>query len=465
MATQHILRTGGWREEAAINHRTYNAALAAGSPLLAAWLAQRWITGKSRPGWRERWGKLPESVVAANGCVWLHAVSVGETVAAIPIAQSLRQQAPHRPIVASVSTPTGMAIAQSRLSALVDGIFYMPFDLPWVAERVLDGLRPRAFAAVESELWPNLLHALRRRAIPTLVVNARMSDRTLRFALGAGRGVYRWMLANVDRVLAQSDEDARRFRQVAGPVWSEGVCRTLGNSKYDTASPVLNAAETAALRANLRLPAAAPVFIAGSTRSGQEDGVVLDAYRRMAQAVPGLCLIIAPRHLERVPALEREMLAARLTPVRRTAIPPEGDVRCIILDTLGELASLYSVADVAFVGNSFPPVVKGGGQSLTQPVLYGLPTLFGPHIATVRSVAGQLQEAGIGFQVHSVDSLSDVAIGLFSSPEQRASIHLAAANLVAANQGASQRFASEILQLASRGAAGCEGVGQHGRSA
>jgi 3-deoxy-D-manno-octulosonic-acid transferase len=414
-------------------------------------MLQRYLSGKSRPGWSERWGHLPANLHGSEGGkprVWVHAVSVGEVVAAVPILRELRSLLADHEILLSVITPAGREMAEQQASKFVDGIFYFPFDLPWVARRTVRSVRPCVFASLESELWPNTLHELKRAGVRTAMVNGRISERNYRRSRRFAPWLFRWALSNVDRMLMQSSADADRIRSLGGAAGGTDAIQVIGNSKFDQEIPSLSAHEVSALRADLGLPEGRRVFVAGSTRSREEEGQVLDAYTALRARFPDLCLLIAPRHIERAEELTAAMRRAGLAPIRRT----ERERGCepaeqLILDTIGELARVYAVGSVAFIGNTFDPVVKGGGQNPIQPLAHGKPVLFGPRIATIRSEAALAMEAGIGFQVQNGAELADRAGSLLADPKLLSEIDAKARALVAANRGVSARYAARVAEM------------------
>ena len=422
-----------------------------GSPFIAAYLAQRYVSGKSRPGWRERWGHLPEAMHSRADTrrrLWVHAVSAGEVVAAVPILRELRRRLPNDEILLSTITPAGHEMAEQQALKYVDGLFYFPFDLPWVARRVVGLIRPTVFVSLESEMWPNLLHELKRQGATTVLVNGRISEKNFQRVQGRiGGWLYRWMLSNMDRLLMQSQKDAERI----GALGAGQDVVVLGNSKFDQEIARLNAEQVLALRKELKLPDEALVFVAGSTRSTEEEAQVLSAYKTMQQQIPELCLLIAPRQIERAGELEAAMRAAGLQPVRKTQLAStQAPVRHLILDTIGELAAVYAVAAVAFVGNSFPPVNKGGGQNLLQPLAHGKPVLFGPLTATIRSEVALATEAGVGFAVADGAALARQGLRLLADAGLRHEIEAKAMALISANQGVSARYAEAVVEMADR---------------
>ena len=467
----------------AISYLLYNFMLLLGSPLIALYLVQRYVSGKSRPGWAQRWGRLPEALrFTPNGKprLWVHAVSAGEVVAAVPILRELRETLPEYDILLSVLTPAGMEMAEQQAKAYTNGLFYFPFDLPWVARRVVNWIRPQVFISLESEMWPNVLHELKRTNSRMVMVNGRISDKNFKRSSGMGGGLFRWMLNNMDRLLMQSEADAARIRSLGS--FSEDSARVsvLGNSKFDQAIAPLSTEEVLELRRELGLPEDAPVFVAGSTRSPEEDAQIIAAYKIMRETCENLFLIIAPRQINRADELQEAMQAAGIEARKRTEPTPpaplpdsfaahhrEGGVKSppslakrserpgkgagglgLILDTMGELANVYAVATIAFVGNSFAPVVKGGGQNLLQPLAHGKPVFFGPHTATIRSEVALVTQAGVGFRVLDAAELAREGSCLLHNEAARNQIEKNALELIRANRGVSARYAAEVAKLA-----------------
>ncbi len=437
-----------------IYYAFYNLALILVSPAIAIYLLGRYISGKSRSGWRERWGFLPDPLLWKPGSrprIWVHAVSAGEVVAAVPIIREVRAVLPDHELFLSVTTPAGKEMACDQAAPLVNAILFSPFDFPWVVRRTIAAINPAVFVSLESELWPNLLSELKRRDVKTVMVNGRISDGNYRRVRLFARGLFRWMLSNVDFLLMQSKFDAERIAALSGARVGGGKTVVIGNSKFDQEIPQVSEEEARTIRSNLGLPEDAPVLVAGSTRSAREEECVLAAYAEMRLHCKELCLVIAPRHVARSESLAEAMRAAGLTPVLRTRVRPTiGEtppVRHLILDTMGDLAQIYAIATVAFVGNSFEPVVKGGGQNLLQPLAHGKPVLFGPRTATIRSEVALATETGVGFRVNDAHEMAAKGSALIADSGWRADIAVRSQDLIATNRGASKRYAVAIAGL------------------
>jgi len=428
----------------------YNLLLAAASPLLAVYLAQRFLSGKSRPGWPERWGHLPAFEPLAPNRIWVHAVSAGEVVASLPILRALKSSLPDYALFLSVITPAGYEVAVKQAAPLLEGLFYAPFDLPWVVRHVVQTLRPQLYVSLESELWPNLLHTLKRHGVKTALVNGRITPRSFERARRFAPGLFRWMLGNVDLLLMQSQADAERIGALGGtPI--EGRVWVVGNTKFDQEIHPLDRERQEQMRAELRLPLEAPVFIAGSTRSADEERIVVEAFLQMKRRLPSLCLVVAPRQLSRVEETLQILRQANLNPMRRTS--PHGSLTdCLVLDTMGELADVYAIANVVFIGNTFPPVVQGGGQNILQPLAHGKPVLHGPYYATIRAEVALAQEAGVAFPVTNAEELANKALQLLGDACLLEKLAQRATALIQANRGASQRCVEALIPLLKAGA-------------
>lgn len=422
------------------------------SPLLAVYLAERFYSGKSREGWEVRMGELPAELLnsqkSQQPTVWIHAVSAGEVVAAAPIVRETRSLLPQHRLLFSVTTPAGMEMAIQQIKPHVDHVFYDPFDFPWVTRKVVRCLRPMVYVTLESDLWPNITHELKLIGAKTMMVNGRLSEESYQNSKRYVRWLYKWILDNMDMLLVQSEADAERVRTLGEGLDDPGRVQVLGNSKFDQEVAQLSAEQVVALRQSLGLPPDAPVFIAGSTRSPEEETQVIAAYKVMRQSFPNLCLIIAPRQIERGGELAEAMQKAGLRPVLKTQLEAGQSVEHLILNTMGELANVYAVGTIAFVGNSFEPVNKGGGQNPIQPLAHGKPVLVGPRHSTIRAEVALIKQAGLGFEVQDGTELATKGVSLLNDPQLLNDISERAVAFVAAQRGASQRYAKAIADMA-----------------
>jgi 3-deoxy-D-manno-octulosonic-acid transferase len=367
----------------------YSAVLGVGLlAYLPAFLARRHRAGYGRD-LAQRFGRLGDGLPPEPRC-WIHAVSVGESTAAVPLVEGIRRRWPELGLVVTTITPTGARIVGERLAGTATHR-YFPIDLPAPVRRALDAVHPCFFVAIETELWPNFLRALARRRVPAMIANGRISDRSFRRYRWI-RGLMRRVLADVSVFAMQTDEDARRIIALGAPPSRVVVT---GNLKSDLV-PEATGGDAAAWRGRLRLGAGARLWIAGSTHRG-EEAVVLDAFLRARTRCPDLALLLAPRHPERAGEVEDLIRGRGLAAARRSRLPGDGPPGAVvILDTVGELAALYALAEVVFVGGSLVPV---GGHNVLEPAMRGKPVLVGPHTSNFREGAELLERSGGGLVV------------------------------------------------------------------
>ncbi len=437
----------------------YNLGLAVASPVLMAYLLWRVVRGKSRDGWGERWGRLPNAIGSGRRehrppetghpevgtrvrRAWVHAASVGEVAAAKPIIKALKAERDDLDVVMTVITPGGREVAETLAGQLVSSVAYLPFDLPWLMRKAVRLIGADLFIGIETEIWPNLLHALRTHGARCALVNARISDRSYpRYR--RVRRLMRWALSQYDAVLAQSAEDAGRFIVLGA---APDAVRTLGNVKFDEAEHPLSAADQAALRVDLGLREEVPVWVAGSTRMPAEERMVWEAHRMVRTSLPDAVLIHAPRHVARADEVEAGMRQVGLKPIRRSRPECRAELTdSIILDTFGELGKVYAVGDVAFIGNSMVP--PGGGQNLLQPLAQGKGVLFGPYMSNFRDSAEMALSAGVGKRIATADELGQEVLRALTDRDSRTQVSRKAVELIEANRGASGRYAAALSAL------------------
>jgi len=411
--------------------------------------------GKSLTGFSERLGQVSHRLQAVQGTedpvIWIHAVSVGEVAAVQPIVQQISLAEPIARIVMSTTTPTGREMVANR-NLEPDALIYFPFDLPLVVERVLAAVRPDLLVLVETELWPNLLEAARRRGVKVALVNGRVSDRSFRQAK-LFRPLYRWALSNIEVMCVQSQIDADRLIHLGA---APNRVVVTGNSKFDENFATVAEAEAAKYRQDFGFPQHAPVFVAGSTHEGEED-LVLEAFTRLRVDHPDLQLVIAPRHPGRGGRVEQLVHEHGYRAYRRSRAlqaggqdpltpEPENDAQvCVaVLDTIGELARVFAIASITYIGNSLVP---GGGHNILQPIALGKPTLFGPHMENFRDIAAICTREDVGIEVADIDELGQQAGRLLSS---EADLELLAARghrLIQKYAGASARCAERVVAM------------------
>jgi len=420
----------------------YNLLLLIALPgALVYYLWRIFVTRKSDQSWRENLGALPRFAGRLPGqrLIWLHAVSVGEVVASLPIQEELRRLLPDTVILVTTITQTGNAMARKSAKS-ADAVAYLPLDYPIFVNRALNRVKPDVIAIVETEIWPNFLAAAKRRGIPTVLVNGRITDKSLRRSR-KWRWLMSWAVSNIDYCCMQTRTDAERIRSLGAKPESVSV---FGSTKFDQEGSQLPDDAIRALRAELGLADGVPVFVAGSTNPGEEEPV-LTAFQEMLNGSGELRLIIAPRQIERADEIQALVEARGLTCARRSAKhATSSSFDVLILDTFGELAATYAVGEIAFVGGTLIPK---GGHSLFQPILQGKPVLFGPYTFKTRDMAQMVISAGVGFEVKDAGELAARAKELLSDAGRRAEIDAACRRLVSENRGAAARCAGLIAEL------------------
>jgi 3-deoxy-D-manno-octulosonic-acid transferase len=385
----------------------------------------------------ERFGygaALRTAMRQAQGCLWFHAASVGEIQGLQPIIASLRERFPTLPVVCSTFTPTGKVMAQ-RLIPEATSIFLLPFDLPWIMRRVMQRLEPRAVIVQETELWPHWFRAAARQQVPVVLVNGRLSPRSARRYVWIRRLMQR-VLTDVTLLLVQSQAVAQRFCRLGAAAHR---LKIVGNTNIDRA--LLAAEQVRPAHALAPLVRGCRLLVAGSTHAGEET-IFLEVYRRLQPHYPDLLLVLAPRHMERIDAVVRHVQAARCQPVRRSMCTSaeaasraglEHDHAVLILDTLGELAALYQLCAIAFVGGSLVPV---GGHNILEPAVFAKPLLFGPYMHHFPEIAQLLCEADGAVQVHNAEEVYTQVERMLQHPHDAAALGRRALQALQANRGA-----------------------------
>ena len=404
-----------------------------------------WRRGKEPGSLRERFGRLPAAVNPdRRPSIWVHAVSVGEALAARPLLRALRAAYPKHRLVVSTTTATGQRVARG-FGGDVDAVCYAPLDFPWFVNRALDRIAPDLLLVVDTEIWPNLLRACRRCGVCTLLVNGRLSDRSFR-RYRLVRGCMRRVLADVGRVCAQTEEWARRFVAIGAD--PDRVTVT-GSLKFDAVGgPPAAAGADDSLRAAFAFARSRPVLIAASTLRGEEEPV-LRAFARIRRTAPDALLVIAPRHPERFDEARgiagRAGCRARMRSELATAGDPGGPaVDVVILNTLGELGRLFEIASAVFVGGSLVPA---GGHNPIEPAAFGRAIVFGPHMENFADVARELVARGAAIQVRDADGLEETLADLMRDGERRSRLGEAARAVVDRNLGATRRTLESVAAL------------------
>lgn len=407
----------------------YNCLLSVLAPIWVLWMLWRTRARKEKPIWAERRGDYAIAPRKDRQRVWIHAVSVGEVMAVLPILRAVRERLPDHEIVLSVTTSTGHQTARERAVELVDHLVYLPIDVARFTLNAIQRVQPSVVAIMETELWMNFLWAAKVFDCRTLLVNGRISDRSFRRSRFV-RFFYRAMLKNMDRCLMQAEVDVERILALGAK-----RAEAFGNCKFDQAVEGLDA-DRSAWREKLGLDDDRPVVVIGSTRGEMEPNFVLDA---IAKVGLGRCRVVhAPRHIESAETLLAEA-AKRFDSVGLRSRGDRADY--LILDTYGELASVYAAADVAIIGGGFDDL---GGQNLIQPLGHGLPVLHGPHMQNFKDVAAASVACGASQVCATPDELASKLSDLLGAPEERSRRGAEGKKLVQANLGASQRYAEAI---------------------
>ena len=417
------------------------AALVLGAPW---WLSRMATSGRYRAGLWQRLGLVPRrlrAVIRGRAVMWVHAVSVGEVMAATRLVAELSATLGDQwVVVVSTTTATGQTLAKERLGAA--RIFFYPLDIGWAVRAYVKALQPQMLVLMESELWPRMLVECGRAGVPVAVVNARVSDRS--FARGVKvRALWGRMLRRVELFLAQGEEDARRL--VAMGARAQSV-RVAGNLKYDVRAPK-ESRVAGLIREAVK---GRPVVVAGSTVEGKqelEESSLLHAWEEVARAVPDAVLVVAPRHPERF-GVAYSMTEGRGT-VRATELlagtaGPVVQGGNILLDTIGDLAAVYGLADVAFVGGS---LVRKGGHNPLEPAQFGVPVVMGPSYENFRDVVERMREADGIRIVKDGEELAATLIELLTNPAMAAAMGERGRAVFEGQAGATARTVEALLEL------------------
>jgi 3-deoxy-D-manno-octulosonic-acid transferase len=434
----------------------YRLITAVGMIFLAPYYALRGWHRDEPSSAGERLGNVPPEILSrarvsqradswAAGPIWIHAVSVGEVLAAKPLADSLQKRFPGRPIFVSTTTETGQRLARERLQS-VDGIFYFPLDWLVPVRRALNSIHPSLVIVMETEIWPNFLREARRMNVPVIFANARISEKSFRrfkrweFLVGP---FFKRTLQDAELFLAQAPDDAARLREMGAP---EERVEVTGNLKYD-ADPPAPSAFSEWLAHQIRAQERWPVFVAGSVVAEEEQAVVA-AYDIVQRKWRHALLILAPRKPDRFEAAAAIAAENGWNVVRRSrldlaaALDENADV--LVLDSIGELAGLYSLADAAFVGGSLVPA---GGHNILEPAWFSKPPVFGRSMENFREMAAQFLAAKGGIEVSSGPMLGKVWEQLVEDKSTREKMGAAARALSERNRGATARSLDRIAAV------------------
>ena len=412
----------------------YNLLLIVATVLLLPVILFKLITvPKYRGGMTQKLGRLRKGVmqtIKGSRPIWVHAVSVGEVMAAHPLIRELKKKYPHRKLILSTVTVTGNYTARRRVPE-ADAVFYFPFDFPCIVRRVIQGINPQIVLVAETELWPNFFRELKRAGIPSAVINGRISPNSRR-NYRKFRSFFTQVFDNVTLFCMQSEADAMRIKDIGAD--PEKVVVT-GNLKFDQKlSPIASAP--------VSIAAGTRVITAGSTHRGEESAL-LDVFKLLRRKYPDLLLIIAPRHPERFDEVEGLINKAGYDCQRRTML--KGRLKdVLLLDTIGELRSFYSLCDIAFVGGS---LVKVGGHNLLEPAAMKKPVIFSRYMFNFKEISEALLSAGGGVMVKDKTELYDQIDILLSDKELARNMGERAFSVIKMNSGAAQKTIDAIGRL------------------
>ncbi len=394
------------------------------------------------PAFLERFGFISATDLANIGnrpVIWLHAVSVGESIAARPLLKALRKRYPDHAILVSNTTETGRGVATSFPE--IDLCIYFPFDFLPAVRRTLNTVRPAVVVIMETEIWPNFTLEARRRGIPVILANGRISDRSF-----SGYLRFRWFFRNAlelfSQLCMQTSVDSQRIIAIGAP---EERVITAGNLKYDVPSRQISDDERKSVRSRYAIPDDLTVITAASTHAGEEQ-FVINSYKELLNSCSDLFLVLVPRHPERSTEVAVLLERCAIPYVRRTALTeslvlPKGTV--LLVDTVGEMMNLYALSDIAFVGGSLVPT---GGHNLLEPASLGVACLFGPHMSNFREIAALVLQYKAGIQIETAQELTRAFLDMVKSSDQRRLYGQNGLRMMEDNGGATKRHMDIIAQ-------------------
>ncbi len=403
------------------------------------------LKGKFKQGFAARFGSVPSEVlesVAGHRPVWVHAVSVGEIGLAVSLVNRLREKMPQAKFLLTTTTNAGYAVAQ-KIKNEEDALTFFPIDFPWSVSAFLNSTDPSMLILLETEIWPSLLRELAKRKTPVVLANGRISDRAFKKYLSV-RFFLKRVFCQMEGISAQDERMRSRF--IALGAASDQVSVN-GNLKYDWEPSLLQEDAASALKRALR-SSTQQLLIAGSTHEGEEE-ILFHVYAQLRGAFPQARLLVAPRHLERLPSVEKAAERAGLRPRRIStqayrALSETGERDVWLLDQVGVLAPLYECASLVFVGGSLVPV---GGHNLAEPAYYAKPVLFGPHVQNFLEMASEFKTGGGAIEVADAGALRREWEKALREPESLKAMGRASRELVRKHQGATQKNVEWILSM------------------
>ena len=393
------------------------------------------IKGKGHRDFFQKFGFLPKSITSIERPVWIHAVSVGEAVLAAKLAQAIKEKTRDIPVIVSTTTSTGNDMIRKVGKGCVDEVFYYPLDLSFVVKKIVRLIGPRVYVMVETELWPNLLEELDAKNVPVILVNGRISDssfknyRRIKF-------ITRRILKCIRTFCMQSDVDAERIQSLGA---DERRITVTGNIKFDT--PVLDPKNNGLDKRGLGFAEEDRVLVAGSTHYPEETAII-DIYKNLRKEVPNLKLVLAPRHIERIDAIKVYLDKNGLLFNKFTEISGEKDI--LLVDTIGHLKDIYSIADVVFIGGS---IAKKGGQNPIEAASWGKVTVFGPNMHNFREITDILLRGNAAIKVEDENELKNVLKKLLIAPKIMNDIIANAVCVIEKSKGAISKTVDAIGEV------------------
>jgi len=411
-----------------------------------AYLPYLLFTGRYHKDFKQRLGVLPQdllNVLDGKDIIWVHAVSVGEVMATRSFSEGLLEKYPSKKLVISTVTKTGNDVAK-RLFGNKVTVIYLPLDISWIVNKVLNKLKPKLFVMVETEIWPNLLNALAKRKTPVVMINGRISPKSFKRYMLI-KPFIKGILKKITLFCMQNNDYAKKIEAMGAP--REKV-RVTGNMKFDAASGMLEQANQDILMNEIGLKSNESVFIAGSTHPG-EDEIIIEVYKKLLDFFPSLKLIIAPRHIERTPDIENLAKKLGFTPIRLSKInrdrePISDNNNILILDTMGRLSQFYSIATLVFIGGS---LIQKGGQNIVEPAVLGKSIMFGPNMYNFSDITNSFLNKSAACMVKDSVELLEVSKNILNNSEKRRELGRRAKEVVRNNLGASQRNLEKLEEL------------------
>jgi 3-deoxy-D-manno-octulosonic-acid transferase len=412
--------------------------------LIPYFLLQMLLKGKHRKSFGQKFGMIPAGTIEAmkgSPRIWIHAVSVGEVTAAAPIIAELRLHIPKACIVLSTTTETGREMAE-KIIREATAMMYFPLDIPYVVAKAINLVKPDIFVMMETELWPNFIRACTRRAVKIALVNGRISPRSFK-RYYATRFFWAHILNAINAIGVISDMDEQRLIDLG---MNASRIHVFGNSKYDSFAAKASPEMQRMISEKLDITPGEKVLVAGSTHGGEEE-IILTVYRKLLKAYPDYKLILIPRHTERAQAVtalaKKEGFEDIITMSEINSGKKRREARIIIVDVIGELFKIYSLATVVFCGGSLVPL---GGQNILEPAAWGKVVFFGPYMDDFLVEEALLEASGAGITIHSADELFEKIMNLMENQVVLARIGEKGRQTILANIGAAQKYTELIMQ-------------------